>query len=167
MKKFLRNIFIFFCLIFFVTNLTAQAAITSKEDIKRCISKMEKLADTDFTTLLNRNEVIGQRRDSYEMITYQYIRTVRSQIERFNSYVARIEAIENNYELSDTEKSNQIQTIYNEAHMSMFDLDTRSANYIFQLRDWLPSITYQKYGRSFMKYYNSFDMTERDINLGF
>lgn len=167
MKKFLKNVFIFLGLLIFASNVTVEAAVTSKQDIQLCIDKMETLAKTDFSTLMRKNEVVGLRRSNYEMITYQYIQTVNSQIERFRSYVTRIDAIENNFEISQVEKDNQIQTIYNEAHMSMFDLDTRSSNYIFQLKDTLPTITYQNYAKDFLRYYNDFNMTENDINFRF
>ena len=152
--------------VFFVMALNANALIRSDADIYASINRLNSLVVYDFNSLFNKSEIIGYRLDSFNYSTLQYKNAARNVYEYFNSVIGQINTINNSTEISNTDKQLQISNLYQNAEAALYDLNSKSVNYLISLRGVMPTITYQKYVKSFVKYYNSLQLTDAPISFG-
>ena len=143
--------------------LNVNAAITSKYDLQNTVNKLDNLANFDCLSLINRNELIGNRLNGFIMRTSEYQRMVITTKDSIIEGLSRIDFIENSGDYSDSEKAMQLREVYNNANYALSDLNSKTINYIMSMANYMPSLTYQKYIVKFQNYYNSLNLTDNDL----
>ncbi len=154
MKKILSLFSIIF-FIFFSMVSSVEAYIDSTEDIDVAIMKLNQIVNCDFFGMFNRHELIGYRLASFNMKSLQYKSEINATLDRLENGKRRIEIIENSADYSDSEKMMQINQIYQDVRTSLSEINSKTSIYLNELRFDMPSITYQRYVKSFSEYYNS------------
>lgn len=165
MKKKLLSVLSFILMFLFASLLSAQAIVTSQNDMKVTVDKLNNLARTDFISFVNKNELVGYRLNSYQMATESYRRNVYDAIERFNTGIDKIDLVNNSTDFSDTEKEMQINQILHEGDMTISDLNSKTISYLISLKGFMPSVTYQRYLKKFQTYYNSLNLINNKLSV--
>ena len=155
------------CLIalFFMFVINSAFAVYSPYEVEESIAKLEQLAQDDFFSMINKSELIGVRYDTFNMQTMQYQTDIANTAGIFKEKLNKIEIIQNSTDYSDTEKQMQLNNIYQEINSLLNSVDTKTINYINNLGTFMPSITYQRYYKSFIKYYNDLGITTYKIQI--
>ncbi len=165
MKKMIFRIaFIFALFIAFFCN-SANAYINSESDIQYKINQIYSLCQTDFFQFINKSELIGYRLSNFEMQSQQYKNTANATAQRLNGIITQINLVKNSSDFTDSEKTMQINKLYQDAETILIDLNNSTVNYIFNVRMPLPSISYQRYSKKFIDYYNSFHFTDSQLSV--
>ena len=99
------------------------------------------------------------------MQTMQYQTDIANTAGIFKEKLNKIEIIQNSTDYSDTEKQMQLNNIYQEINSLLNSVDTKTINYINNLGTFMPSITYQRYYKSFIEYYNELGITTYKIQI--
>ncbi len=165
MKKLLGIIIFTFLAIFSLTANSAFALVFSQDEALDTIDKLDTIASADLFSMVNKSELIGIRYENFTMLTKQYQSEVLGTANLLRDKLNKINIILNSADYSDTEKQMQSNALYQEINLALNTIDTRTMNYIFALRDYMPSITYQRYNKRFSEYYNSFDITDTKVNI--
>lgn len=162
-----KNIFKFLlpAVLLFSCLLQAEASITSVYDINLKKSQLTEIAQNDYLSFVNKNELIGYRLDTFNMLTAQYKSNATLIIERLNKNLEQIRLINESSEFSDSDKQIQINKIYQDSDAALYDLDSKSLDYIFSIRNSMPPITYNRYAKKFQEYYNSFQLTNSELSI--
>lgn len=150
-------------MMFFSWFCKADAYIASEYDIQRKVEQLQQLSEFDFLSLINKNELIGYRLDSFNMSCMFYSNSVRVVAENLNNILKQIELVKNSSDYSDTEKNMQISKLYQNADTALFELDSKTMSYLMDIRMGMPTITYDRYVKKFREYYNSLDLTGATI----
>lgn len=145
--------------------LQAEAAIMSEYDISFKKGQLQELAQYDYISFINKNELIGYRLDGFNMATSQYKNAVMITLERLNKNLAQIEIINNSTDFSDSDKQVQLNNIYQDSDAALYDLDSKSINYVFSLKNTMPSITFNRFAKRFIEFYNSFQLTNSQLSI--
>ena len=161
-KKLLSFLFLI-CIFLFCTVLNCQAFISDKSDLQNSVDKLNQLANFDCISLINKNELIGYRLNSFEMLTSEYQRNVIAARDNIVQGLNKIDIIENSTDFSDSEKEMQVRQIYNNADYILSDLNSKTINYIMSLSNSMPTITYQRYQKKFQEYYNNLNLTNNEL----
>lgn len=164
MKKILSLLSII-CLMFMFSLSSVEAAIRSVADVNISANKLYQLSDKDLLGIINKNELIGYRLDSFNMSSMQYQNYTRTMAESVLSVGSRMELIENSSEISDTEKELQMNMLYTEAEGLLSDVNSKTISYLIEIRRVMPSITYQQYVKRFLEYYNGLQITDYDLKI--
>lgn len=164
MKKILGLLSVF-CLIFFFTICSAQAAIYSAADVDVSANKLYQLSDKDLLEIINKNDLIGYRLDTFNMSSMQYQGYLRTMADGLLNVRGRIDMIENSSDYSDTEKDMQIHQLYQEADASLSDVNSKTISYLIEIRRVMPTITYQQYVKRFLEYYNGLNLTDYPVKI--
>lgn len=162
-SKFLKVLFLL--LAFFFCHLNASAVISSEADMMRKINQLKTLSQYDYLSLVNKNELIGYRLDSFNMASSQYKNSTKLVIDNFNSILFQIDTVRNSSDFSDSDKQIQINKLYQDADSALYNLDSQTINYLFSLRTFMPPITYQRYVKKFQSFYNEFQLTNNEISI--
>ncbi len=162
-NKFLKILFLFTA--FFSFCLSANALISSEADILNKINQLQVISDYDYISMVNKNELIGYRLDSFNMASYQYKNSAKQVIDNFKNLLFQMDTIKNSSDFSDSDKDVQIKKLYQEADSALYTLDSQTLNYLFSLRDFMPPITYQRYVKKFQAFYNDFHLTDGQISV--
>ena len=165
MKKLLGIITFTFLAIFSLTINSAFALVFNQDDALETIDKLDTIASTDLFSMVNKSELIGIRYENYKMLTNQYQSEVLGTANLLRDKLNKINIILNSADYSDTEKQMQSNALYQEINLALNTIDTRTMNYIFALRDYMPTITYQRYNKKFSDFYNSFGITDTKVNI--
>lgn len=145
--------------------LQVEATIMSEYDIRMKKEQLHTIAQYDYIDLINKNELIGYRLDSFNMATSQYKNAAMIAAERLNKNLAQIDIVNNSTDFSDSDKQVQINNIYQDSDAALYDLDSQSINYIYSLRNTMPSISFNRFAKKFIEFYNSFQLTNSQIGL--
>lgn len=161
--RILKFLLLFFAFFAFVLN--ANATISSEYDINRKMEQLREIAQYDYISLINKNELIGYTLDSFNMASSQYKNSAYLAIEHFNSILSQIDTIKNSSDFSDSDKQLQISKLYQDADATLYNLDSQTMNYLFSIRNFMPSITYQRFVKKFQAFYNEFQLTNNEISV--
>ncbi|MCD7740072.1 MAG: hypothetical protein LUH11_01830 [Candidatus Gastranaerophilales bacterium] len=153
------------CCLFFMMVLNVQAAITSDANIYQKINSLQTLSQYDFISLINKTEMIGNRLDAFNITTSQYKNTIIQTLERLNNIPSQVTAIKSSSDISDSDKQVQINNLYNNADTDLYNLDSQTMNYLYSLRNCMPTITYKKFLNKFLDLYNSQNLTNSVISI--
>lgn len=165
MKKILKAIMLSISALLIMSVNSCYALIFNEDDILVAIDKLTEIANEDFFSMVNKSELIGIRYENFNMLTMQYQSEVAGTANLLRDKLNKINLIMNSSDYSDTEKQMQTNALYQEVNLALNTIDTRTMNYIFSLRDFMPSITYQRYNKKFTEYYNDIDITGNKINM--
>ena len=165
MKRFvLKLMLVFTVLVAFVCN-SALAVITSQSEITYKKNQLRALYSKDLMSFVNKSDLIGYRLSNFTMHNAQYKNEINTLIERLDNVSNQIQVIQNTTEISDSDKQLQITQMYQEANAIVADTNNRTMSYMYAIKDTMPSITYQKYIRTFTKYYNSLNIVDDEIDI--
>ncbi len=145
--------------------LTANAQISSINDMIYKKNQLQQIYNTDFLSFINKNEMIGYRLNSFNMDTQFYKNNVKGVIEKIDNSVRQIQLIQNSADISDTEKSMQIGQIYQDIDISLYDLDAKTITFISNCRHSMPTITFQRFSKKFENFYNSFRISTTQVSV--
>ncbi|MCD7880055.1 MAG: hypothetical protein LUG16_09010, partial [Candidatus Gastranaerophilales bacterium] len=137
-KKFLSN-FAAVCLSLLLFCLNADAAVTSKTDIYNKAVSINKVSQFDFSSFIPKQEVIGDRKTNFNLITEMYKKEASVATEDLRRIIVELENLEGSAQQDTQEKQQQL---YNQADRIIYDFDSKSYAYIMRLESVLPSITY-------------------------
>ena len=165
MKKYLFNLLFagLFLILFAAGNISF--AIASNSEMQYAVTQLHQLSSFDFSSFVNKNELIGYRLDMFNMATLQYKRNVDVAKEKIFSGLNKIDIINNSSDYSDTDKEIQIRQIYQEADMALSDVNSETINYLINLRRNMPTLTYQHYVKKFQNYYNSLAIGSSNLKM--
>ena len=164
MKKILGLLFTV-GLLFFSTVTDAKAFIQSEYELDAAATKVTELAENDLLSLVYKNELIGYRLESFNLQTMQYQRSAQFHADNLHSLRSKLDVIQNSIDFSDTEKDMQSRQLYQEADAALSDLNSKTISYLIGLRDLMPTVTYQRYVKRFLDYYNDLDLTDQDLTV--
>lgn len=164
MKKILSLLSIL-CIVFFSAISSVEAVVYSEYDIDVAIQKMNELASRDLLSFVNRNELIGFRLENVNMATMQYQTTVKATADSLVNMRNRIDIVKNSADFSDSEKNMQINQIYQEADASISNTTSKTVMYLIELRNSMPTITYQRYVKKFQEYYNQLNLGNYQVDV--
>lgn len=164
MKKIL-NLLSILCIVFFSAISSVEAVVYSEYDIDVAIQKMNELASQDLLSFVNRNELIGFRLENVNMATMQYQTTVKATADSLVNMRNRIDIVKNSADFSDSEKNMQINQIYQEADASISNTTSKTVMYLIELRNSMPTITYQRYVKKFQEYYNQLNLGNYQVDV--
>ena len=162
-NRLLKIFFLVFALFAFVLN--ANAVVSSVADINKKIVDLKKISQYDYNSLVNKNELIGYRLDSFNMASAQYKNSANLVVDNFNNIIFQINTIKNSSDFSDSDKQVQINKLYQDADAALYNLDSQTMNYLFSLRTIMPTITYQRYVKKFQEFYNGIGLTDNKLSV--
>ena len=158
MKKIFFNIIIL-SVFLFISSTSVLALINSENDIDYKILQLSKIADCNVYQFINKSELIGNRADKFENITKLYQNEILSILERLKNISQQIETYSNNDKMSEEEKENAKNSLYHDAETLLYEVDTRTLNYLFSLRNGMPSVSYQRYSKKFKDFYDNLNIS--------
>ena len=162
MKSKLVKFFLVLAL-FFTSFIPAHALIINDGDLNQGITKLQQLYDHDFLSMVNKSELIGYRLSNYNMLTNQYKNNAFLAIEELKKNLKQIQLVRNSSEFSDTDKQMQINVLYQDCDRVLYDIDNKTSTYLYSCRYHMPTITFQRYVKHFLEYYNSLHLTNNTI----
>ena len=145
--------------------LNVNAAVESKYDVLEKLNLVNELARNDFSSFVNKSELIGYRLNSFEMSTHYYVNNVYATADKLTGFVNQIKIIESSSEMSDTQKLMQYNKIYRDTEAALTDLDANTINYLMNLKWQMPSISYLNYSKKMLDYYNSLNLTDNQLTI--
>lgn len=161
-KKLFLTLSVIFTM-FFAFGSGVQAYIDSEQAIDNKVMQLKELHEFDFLSIVNKGELIGYRLNDFQMQSRAYANTILVAIDNLKNINQQIQLIQKSQELSFSDKEMRIRKLYQDADMALYDVDTKTSNYLIDLRNIMPTLTYDRYLRSFQDYYNSLDLTSSDL----
>lgn len=165
MKNKIFSVIAIICFVVFGFTSNVLAAINTEADLKFKIDQLEQLCEYDFSSLVNKNELIGFRLDDYNMSTLLYINSIMVTTSNLKNLERQIELIKNSMDISGTEKDMQINKLYRDAETALYDLDAKTINYLMNAKNSMPTITYNKFVSTFQSFYNSLYLTGQYMSV--
>lgn len=154
MKKLLTTLF--FILAMFINPVFAD--ITNQNEIDDALAKLDALSAFDPFQFCNKTELIGYRRDQFNMATDQYRANVIATKDMINRNVQELDFLAANTQMTDSQKNAQHNRIYQDINGNLSNLDSATYSYVNGLRWFMPSLTYQNYYKRFIEYYKSLNI---------
>lgn len=165
MKKTLSKIILVLALFFTFLCNNANALVNTTSDINAKINQLQTIYNQDLFAFINKTELVGYRLSNFNMHASQYKNIITNSIERLNNIINQINTLNSSSELSDTEKQNQIKNLYHDADAIIYDIDNQTVNYTYLVRDTMPSVSYQRFIKRFISFYNSVNLTGNEISV--
>lgn len=156
-----KFLLLFIAFFFFILN--ANALVNSNSDINFKIVQLNKIAQFDYNSMVNKNELIGYRLNNFNMLTAQYQNSAKKAVDNLNNIIFQIDTIRNSSDFSDSDKELQINKLYQDADSILYNFDSDTLNYVFALRNFMPSISYQRYTKKFQAFYNEIQLTDNKL----
>ena len=115
--------------------------------------------------MVNKNELIGEIRSSFDMSTMQYKNNAGITAESLRNILRQIDIVKNSADFSDSDKNLQISKLYQDADSALYDLDSKTINYLMEVQRIMPTITYQRYVKKFLEQYNQMNLTGSQLYI--
>ncbi len=157
--------FLLTSVLFLALAMNANAALTTESNINTKLSSLNSIAQYNCISLVNKSELIGYRLQNFNFATSQYQNTARLAAEKVNNIINQISIIRESSDFSDSDKEIQVNNMLQEADTALYDLDARTIDYLYSLRTNMPTITYRKYVKKFLEFYNSKNITNAQIDV--
>ena len=74
-------------------------------------------------------------------------------------------SVNNSTDYSNTEKTMQTSKLYQDANTALNDLDIKTMNYLIEIRNYMPTMTYQRYLKKFQEYYNDLGLSGSIVDV--
>lgn len=149
----------------FTLVMPAMAQIKSEFDITNKRNQIQTILNTEFMSFVNKNELIGYKLDAYNMESQYYKNYLYTVIEKLNNQLTQINIIRTSQDLSDTDKTMKLNDIFQDVDVTLYDVDAKTITYLSNCKRSMPSITYQKFTKTFEKFYNAFQLTNTQVNV--
>ena len=154
----MKKLLFIISLIFLMFISPAFADILNEDDIDVVVAKLDGLSSFDPYSIFNKSEVIGNRRDQFEMATNQYRAGVIAVKDHINRNRQELYVIKDDQQMPEDVKAVQIGRIYQDINFAVSQLETATYNYINNLRWFMPTLTYQHYYKGFLGYYQGLNL---------
>jgi len=138
---------------------SAQAAIMNNNDINKKITALKTLSQKDFYTMFNKSAIIGMKRERYELVTSQYKSNVEAALTQLKTIQKDAQYLQNT-KMAKDEKNTKINTLYQNADTLLYNLDSKTSQYIEDIGEILPNITYSRFQKKFYDFYNNLNITK-------
>ena len=145
------------------SSVNAYAIISSTSELAYKADLLNQYSSMDLMSFINKSDLIGFRLQNYEMLTSQYQNQAKQAEENLRSIEKEIEVIQITSEIAETEKMMQINRLYQEADAILYDLDSKTTQYVYAIRRFMPTITYDRYVKKLMEYYSNLHLTDTDF----
>ena len=165
MKKKLLGVISLVCLLMVSVCSEAWAAIYSQSDINNVSRKLMQVSTIDMMSFVNKSDLVGYRYSSFQMQSEQYKRSISATITNLQSISNKINIIKNSIDYSDSEKEMQTRQLYQEADTAVYNVNTLTINYLMDLKQTMPTVTYQKFIKRFQEYYNGLNIDSNNISI--
>ena len=142
---------------------SAKAYIDSEDEIQYRIEQLNNLSEVDLSSYIPKGELIGIRQSNFNTANAFYKNTIRVTTDNLTNILNQIRLIKKSAELSDSEKEMQIQKLYGDASAALNDLDTKTFSYLIEIKQGIPTITYDRYSLKFQDLYNSMNLTGNPV----
>ena len=151
----------------FITSLfiPANAIVTSEYDIQRRIQQVQQLATFDYNQFVNKADLIGYRRNNFSMLISQYTTTASMTAEQLRTIVTQIQMTKKSSDFSDSDKMINVNNSYLDADKILYNLDNQTINFLYSCKNTMPTVTYQKFVKRFLDYYNSLQITNNSLQF--
>lgn len=157
--------FVLTVLLTLIFSLSSFATINSVSDINSKIRKLNKIVNYDYINMITKSELIGDRLQEFNMSTSQYKNEVKLVSKSLKNITNQIKLIEDVKDIPDSEKLIQTSKLYQDAETLLYTVDSKTTQYIFSVRSFMPTITYQRYSKKFLNFYNSLDISDSNLSL--
>ena len=165
MKTKLLNILLTVVLFLTFLVMPANAIVTSEYDVLAKISQVQQLATYDYSQLVNKTDLIGFRRANFNMFIAQYQTTANMTTEQLRTIISQLQLLKNSSEMTDSDKKMQMNNLYLDADKILYNLDNQTVNFLASCKNTMPTITYQKFVKHFLEYYNSMQITNNTLSF--
>jgi hypothetical protein len=145
--------------------MPAKATISSEYDVQAKISQVQQLANYNYDQLVNKTDLIGYRRANFNMYIAQYKTTANMTTEQLRTITSQIQVLNNTSEMSDSDKRMQKNNLFMDADKILYNLDNQTVNFLASCKSTMPTITYQKFVKHFLEYYNSLQITNNTLSF--
>ncbi len=145
--------------------LNAKAVINSQYEIQYKIEKLKELSSFDYISLINKNDLIGYRLEGFNMSCRYYMNNVIATTNVLENIIKQLDIVNNSTDYSNTEKTMQTSKLYQDANTALNDLDIKTMNYLIEIRNYMPTMTYQRYLKKFQEYYNDLGLSGSIVDV--
>lgn len=160
-----KKIIVLACFFMFASLMQVNALVQSDYEALGKSQQISSIVNYDFFNFFNKSELIGYSLTNYNVATSQYKQFAAYTSSQIQSSVNQISLVKNNTDLTDDDKTIQINKLYQDIDAALYALDSQTLNYIFSLRNIMPNLTFQRFIKKFEEYYNSLNITENEIML--
>ena len=136
-------------------SLNAFASVNSVEKANLKLAQLDSITSYNFIGLVNKNELIGEYLNNFNLKTEQYKNEVSLARENVRNIINQIEYV-NKEEITDEEKNFKLNKLYKDIDAILFQTDSLTVQYIYSLQMFMPSLTYQRYAKDFRAVYKLF-----------
>ena len=157
MKKIFGLIALFLSFLF----IPVFADVSNDRDIQDAVAKLNGIVSMNPYSLFNKSELIGYRRDQFEMSTNHYKSRVAAARDRITNLRYQVKSVKNDINISDEERSTKIDGSMQEINGYLAEVDSLTFSYLNEIRWFMPSLTYQRYYKKFQQYYNYLNVTKK------
>lgn len=138
---------------------SAQAYISSPEDLHNTILKLYELRNFDSLSFINRSELIGERLANFNEARFAYNSAIESGLHQLLQYEEELNTLTSSGD--DTEQKIidlQKQRIYHDANAVVSNINSQAGIFLQAIRPVMPTISYQKYRKKFYEYYEAVEL---------
>lgn len=139
--------------------VNAFAAIESVDEIDSKIDGLTQISNLDFTRFVNKSDLIGDRLQNFNMATAQYQNAAFVTQETLKSIISQIEILNSSSDISTTERTMQINKLYQDADTALYNMDSKTIQYLYSIRSLMPTLTYQKFSKKYKDFYNDLNIS--------
>ncbi|MBQ3640458.1 hypothetical protein II906_00765 [bacterium] len=157
MKKILGLIALFLSFLF----VPVFADVSNDRDIQDAVAKLNGIVSMNPYSLFNKSELIGYRRDQFEMSTNHYKARVAAARDRISNLRSQLKSIKNDNSINEEEKSTKLDGSLQEINGYLAEVDSLTFAYLNEIRWFMPSLTYQRYYKKFQNYYSYLNITKK------
>ena len=162
MKNLLKSLFIS-SLAICCLNSFALATVNDINDLTTEMSKIENLNKERFNSFFNNSEVIGTALSNFNIRTSEFKLQNKRTLDALRKIEQNIAEIERSDEFSDSDKTVKITALIQSANEEIDKTGSYATEYLARVRYTLPTLTYQRFEKHFIDYYNSLDINGRYI----
>ena len=148
-----------------VSSLSALALISSPSELNSKAFTLGRLSNYDILSLVNKSDLVGERLNNFKMLTARYQNDVIQAKESILGFYDQAESVNRLADISNAEKELQMSRIYQDADAILYDIDSKSINYLYALKNFMPTVTYSKFVKKFSNFYNELHITNREVKL--
>jgi len=144
--------------------LSAFAGVQSLEEIYSAAEGLGKMAECDLSGLIGSAELIGESKRFFNIAASQYKNLVKQGQENMLRQAAIIEQIQT-YNLPEDEKYAKINEHYQDADNIIYGINARSLEHLYGLERFMPTVSYQKYSKKFLNFYNGLHLSDTELSI--
>ncbi len=165
MKKILSKLFTVFALMLTFVCLNANAIVNNDAELQSKIDTLSTLQMCEPISFVNKSELIGYRLADFNMRASNQRHNVELTKNELMNIMNQINLVRNSSEFSNSDKSMHISKLYQDADRSLYDLDNKTREYLYDVRMTMPTLTYKKFVKEYREYYNALHVTDNWIDV--